>query len=123
MKTKLPTYREDEFTDQVLQLAGMMGWRRVHFRPGQTAKGWRTPVQGDGKGYPDLTLVRPPRLIYAELKVGNNKPTPEQESWLYDLRRCSVEVYLWYPEDMAAIVAVLSRPTEPVPLVIEREVA
>ena len=42
---------EEEFTNQVLQFRMMCGWRRAHFRPAKTERGWRTPVSGDGKEF------------------------------------------------------------------------
>jgi hypothetical protein len=44
---------EAAFTDAVIELARLGGWRVAHFRPARTASGWRTPVQGDGAGFPD----------------------------------------------------------------------
>jgi hypothetical protein len=110
---KAKKYTEFEFTDQVLKLARLHGWRTAHFRPARTAtgSGWRTAVSGDGKGFPDLVLVRKHRLVVAELKVGINQPTPEQEQWLEAFRRAGAEVYVWRPEDWSAIEYLLSRTT------------
>lgn len=95
---------EAEFTAQVIQYAQLHGWRVAHFRPALTAKGWRTPVQGDGKGYPDLTLAKPGQLVFAELKVGKNAPAPEQSLWLAVLGTApGVGVYLWTPESWPEI--------------------
>ena len=46
-------------------------------------------------GYPDLTLVRPPRLVFAELKSERGKTTDAQDRWLERLARCNAEAYLW----------------------------
>jgi hypothetical protein len=73
---------EAEFQDQVIHLARLYGWRCAHFRPARTEKGWRTPVQADGKGFPDLVLVRGPELIAAELKADKGRVSPEQQAWL-----------------------------------------
>jgi len=77
---------EGDFTKQVIALAQLHGWRVAHFRPAWVGEGENrrmvTPVQGDGKGFPDLILVRGKILLAAELKVGKNKVTPEQEIWL-----------------------------------------
>jgi hypothetical protein len=54
---------------QVLELAKICGWRTAHFRPAKTSKGWRTPVSGDGAGLPDLILVRPPEIVFAESRL------------------------------------------------------
>src|SRR5229473_2323984 len=97
---------EVEFTDEVLKWAKVYGWRRFHVR-GNT----RRLIQGD-VGFPDLVLVRPPRIIFAELKVGRNKMTSEQSQWRSDLRDCALPdlgVYEWRPEDWTAILSVLER--------------
>src|SRR5258705_9090381 len=48
---------EEELLTAVLQLCRVLGLRTAHFRPARTEKGWRTPVSGDGKGFPDLIIV------------------------------------------------------------------
>jgi hypothetical protein len=47
-----------------------------------------------------MVLTRGGRLLFAELKVGRNRPTPAQENWLAALRAVAgVEVYLWREAD------------------------
>ena len=59
-------------------------------------------------GFPDLVLVRRSRLVFAELKVGKNKLTSEQEAWLKDLEAVPyLESYLWWPVDWARIERIL----------------
>jgi hypothetical protein len=108
MTAALASISERDFTDQILDLAKLLGWTRAHFRPAMTKHGWRTPVQGDGVGFPDLILVRPPRLIAAELKTKVGKLRPEQTAWLDLLRACpGVEVHVWRPADFDDITATL----------------
>lgn len=110
---------EREFQEQVTDLAKILGWSWVHFRPAQTAKGWRTPVSGPlGAGWPDLVLVRvrDGRLIFAELKGEAGKVSADQAAvmavleetatWSADERH--FETYLWRPRDWDSIVAVLA---------------
>jgi len=99
---------EAGFQKTVLEFAKLHGWRTAHFRPAKTAKGWRTAVSGDGKGFPDLVLVRGTRLLFVELKMWRNTPSSEQESWLRTLRQTFAEVYLWYPSDWDQIETVLA---------------
>ena len=88
-------------------VAVRFGWESVHFRSARTAYGWRTPVQGSmGKGWPDLVLVRPPRIIFAECKV-TTKLRPEQQAVLDLLRDCGAEVYVWRPEDFDEVARLL----------------
>jgi hypothetical protein len=99
---------EASFQTAVLDLALHCGWRRAHFRASRTAHGWRTAVAGDGKGFPDLVMIRRGRLIIAELKVPPNSLTPEQEAWLAAWREVEgAEVYVWTPDDFEAIRGIL----------------
>ena len=63
------------------------------------------------KGFPDIVLCRPPRLILAELKTDSGKTSPEQDEWLEALAGCpGVEVFLWRPAawDSGEIVRALA---------------
>ena len=113
---------EQQFTNELLKWAKTYRWRAFHVR--NSGAGGNTQVQGD-KGFPDLVLVRPPRLIFAELKVGKagtkaGDPTPEQFAWLHDLEENSEDVYgmpsgavkcyVWRPSDWSQILVILSKP-------------
>lgn len=91
---------ENDLQAAVMDLAKILRWRRAHFRPAQTAKGWRTPVSGDGAGWPDLILVRPPRMVVAELKSEIGKLSPDQDAWLSDLAACGIDVHVWRPANL-----------------------
>jgi hypothetical protein len=105
-KLKLPGLTEAQFQTQLLGLAKLLGWWRVHFRPARTATGWRTPVEGDGKGFPDVILVRE-RVIYTEAKSDTGRLRPDQEAWLARLKAAGQEVYLWRPRDWREIERIL----------------
>ena len=94
----------------MIALAQRLGWKVLHVRPARTARGWRTPVQGDGRGFLDLFLVHrgQGRCAVAELKVGRNRLTPSQTAWREDLHACGLETYVWYPRDWATIEKVLA---------------
>lgn len=103
---KTPT--EAQFTAQVIAFARMHGWRVAHFRGVRVQrKGggtyYETPVQGDGKGFPDLILVRRGTLVAAELKVGRNAVTAEQRDWLAAFGAAGAAVHEWRPEDWPEI--------------------
>ena len=93
---------EREFQAHVVFVARVLGYRVAHFRPAWTEKGWRTPVQGDGKGFPDLVLCAPGRLVFVELKVGRNKLSLDQTDWLEALREAGAEVHVWTDKDWHA---------------------
>lgn len=98
-KSKIPRITERDFLATVRSFAELLGWTCYH-----TWQSIHSPA-----GFPDLVLVRPPRIIFAELKVGKRHPTPAQERWLNLLRECpGVEAYLWRPEDWEEIQMLLS---------------
>lgn len=85
------------FEHQVIDLARILGWRTAHFRAARTAAGWATPVAGDGKGFPDLVLVRD-RVVFAELKTGARpRLGPDQVAWRDALAHAGAEWHLWAP--------------------------
>jgi len=97
--TRMPRITERDFLASVRSLAELLGWRCYH-----TWQSVHSPA-----GFPDLVLVRSPRIIFAELKVGKRQLTPAQREWLNLLRECpGVEAYLWRPEDWEEIQMLLS---------------
>lgn len=105
----LPAETEDGFLGWVLDLAKLHGWRVAHFRPALTARGWRTPVQADGAGFPDLVLVRGEQLIFAELKSERGRLSDEQRAWLDALGQTAATCCVWRPSDRQRIEELLSR--------------
>ncbi len=93
----MPPLTEKAFMAQVLELAKLRGWRVFHpFLSKWSEKGW-----------PDLILARPPRLLAIELKTDKGKLTPEQEVWLWTLRDCGIDADCWRPRDWDNIVEAL----------------
>lgn len=95
MTERLSDYMtHEEFRIQICDLAHHLGYK-VHW----IWKSYHSP-----KGMLDLTLCKPPRLIFAELKVKKDKPTPDQIIWHDLLVKCyGVEAYFWRPEDFLNI--------------------
>lgn len=94
---------ERDFERQVLDLAAIFGFESAHFRPAQTAKGWRTPVAGSlGKGWPDWFFARPRdgRVMWRELKSRTGKVSPDQERVIGILRACRLDAGVWRPADL-----------------------
>lgn len=105
---KPPKQTEAAFQRQVIALARMTGWKVAAFRPAQNARGeWRTPVQGDGKGWPDLVLVGRGRVLYRELKLDKRYPGPEQREWGEALLAAGADYAVWRPKDWPIIEATL----------------
>jgi hypothetical protein len=110
--------KEDSFKDQVTQLAELLGWEWVHWRPLRTKYGWSTPYDGPlGPGWPDLHLIRKKdhRQALVELKSQDGKLRPEQGTALIWLTEALVfpgslvYVGVWYPSsfDDGTILGVL----------------
>jgi hypothetical protein len=78
---------EAQFQAQIIQLAKLYGWKIYHTHDSRKSEA----------GYPDLTMVKGRRLIFAELKV-EAELTAEQYFWLEDLIKTGNEVYLWSPD-------------------------
>lgn len=100
---------EREFQKLVIELAQTLGYLVAHFRPGRNRRNqWQTTVQGDGKGYPDLTLVGRGRVLFVELKSEDGTLEPDQEKWLTAIRRNGGAAHVWRPSDWEEIVATLN---------------
>ncbi|MCX7689080.1 MAG: VRR-NUC domain-containing protein [Fimbriimonadales bacterium] len=93
---------ERDFHALVVALARRFGWLVSHTARAQVKGGrWITPACA---GVPDLLLVRPPRVVFVELKAQEGRLTPEQRAWLDALGKChQVECHLWRPGDWQAI--------------------
>jgi len=104
----MDTISEAAFQRSVEDFAALMGWVfRYHVYDARRSN----------PGFPDLVLVRPPRVIFAELKDAKGRvrkakvgQPPQQAEWLEALLQCpGVETYLWRPSDWNQIVEVLKR--------------
>ena len=94
---------EKDFQGQVVKAAEALGWLSFHaYDSRRSAQGW-----------PDLVLVRPPRLLFVELKSDKGKLTPDQVVWMEALARVEtagggIECYVWRPADFDNALRVLS---------------
>lgn len=98
--SSLRSVLESELEGNVIELAELLGWRVAHFRPAMLPSGrWATHMKGK-KGYPDLTMARRRRLVFAELKRTGEDPTSEQVDWLEVLGSVpGVTAVVWRTED------------------------
>lgn len=91
---------EEALQQHVLDCARLLGWLAYHTHDSRRS----------AEGFPDLVLVRPPRLAFAELKAwpegtAKGEPTAAQRVWLDALLHAvhwreqmsagAFEVYLW----------------------------
>lgn len=79
---------EAQLLANVRRVAKLLGWRCYHT--------WNS--QNSEAGFPDVVLLRPPRLIFAELKRQSGVVSPEQQAWLQGLAEAGYECYLWRPD-------------------------
>lgn len=89
---------EADLQRAVIQRARLFGWKVMHPLPAQTSRGsgWATATQGDGRGYPDLTLVRE-RIVFAELKAEGKYLGEGQKLWRDWILAAEGEWYCWKP--------------------------
>ena len=93
---------EKEFMSQVKDLAKIYHWKFYH----PFLSKWSE------RGYPDITLIRPPRIIFAELKREGGVLSPSQQEWAELLRACpGIEYYLWRPNNIEDILTILQGET------------
>lgn len=94
-----PTFADEKaFMAAVIAKAKEFGWRVYHTHDSRRSE----------KGFPDLVCVKPPWVIFLELKSENGKLRPEQKAWLNDLRRCDqLSAECFWPADFGRIVEIL----------------
>lgn len=92
----------------IVRFAGLHGWRWFHCPDAalaELAKSERWDAM-PAPGYPDLTLARGGRLIFAELKSAKGKIRDDQAGWLAELEEVrherGIEVYVWRPRDWSS---------------------
>ena len=90
-------YPERDLQRNVQELARAYGWADWHVL---RSKGMRA-------GFPDLVLIRPPDLVWVELKSEKGRLSPAQKEMHEMLRACGQQVYLWYPGNEEEIMEVL----------------
>jgi hypothetical protein len=103
---------EAECQRAIVEAATLAGWRCHAERTSRTQSGgWATAIQGH-PGFPDLVLVRPPRLLFVELKRKPNKVEPEQWLWINHLNEIDQNVeacIVWVPEGQDEFIKELTK--------------
>ena len=90
---------EKEWQNTVVELAEWLGWWVFHDHDSRRNQA----------GFPDLCLVRPPRVAFVELKRESGRLTPTQTEVLGLLEACpGVETMVARPSDWSALVEWLS---------------
>ena len=91
---------EKDYMQTIKDLARYSGWSVYHTYDSRRSD----------PGFPDLVLVRPPRVVFAELKSQRGGLSTHQRDWMEHLTFCpGVENYVWRPSDWPDVVATLER--------------
>jgi hypothetical protein len=113
---------ETEWQRWIVVEARARGWAAWHFQPARVGGGrnggpvrWMTP--GNRPGFPDLVLLRPPRLVFLECKRQKGWEWKRgQRETLLALQACSgVEAWMVQPRDWPDVIDLLDA-TEPLAL-------
>ena len=106
------TQTEKAFMAQVIQYATLRGWVAWHDRANNAPRACkrckaRLDIPRNDPGFPDLILVRRPRVVWAELKAERGRLSTDQRDWLRELAAAGQEVFVWRPSDFEEIQRVL----------------
>lgn len=99
---------EKQWQEQVLDVAARYGWRTFH---------WPDSRRVTAPGWPDLSLLKGDRLLFAELKTRTGRLSTEQRVVLAGLIASGQEVAVWRPADLVEVIRILgpvaARPVPP----------
>lgn len=100
---------EEQWQQQVVQLAGFYRWRHLHVRR-TIGRGKRWTTSTNVVGWPDLLLwhEQQQRVVAAELKSERGPVRPEQLEVLASLEAAGIETYVWRPSDLDEVQRALS---------------
>ena len=85
-----PRITERTLQDAIVECARALGWTHVYHT---WLAAHSTP------GFPDLVLLRPPRLLVIECKTERGKVSEAQHDWLAAFTACGVEATIARPAD------------------------
>ena len=99
---------ERQLQEALIEAAGWGGW--LAFHPYDSRR--------SAPGFPDLVLVRPPELIFWELKSAKGRVTPDQHQWIDALEQVpNIEAAVIRPHNLDSALRRLTR--RPTPAVTE----
>lgn len=90
---------EAAFQQHVVDYARLNGWWVYHTHDSRHSQA----------GFPDLTMCRGHRLLFAELKTETGLISPAQLDVITRLRSTPAEVYVWRPSDFDTARMILTR--------------
>lgn len=103
---QLRAIKEKDWQAKVVRIATLNGWKHYHPPDNKPING---RIQKVVSGYPDLTLVRDGKIIFAELKRETGRLSDDQIDWLDELRKCGIDCYVWRPSDIDEVVTTLRK--------------
>ncbi len=90
---------EAQLQRQIIEAAGYLGYRAFHPRV----------MVGSAAGFPDLTLAKPGRLIFVEVKGPRGRVSHAQQEWIDLLATVpGVAAMIVFPDDWEAMERVLT---------------
>jgi hypothetical protein len=100
------TWTEAEFEKLAAASFRKAGWQAFHTARGRGRDGdWMTNTSEPG--LPDWLFIRPPHVVFIELKKQAGRPTPEQRKVIASIQRCtSVEAWFARPSDWPSLVEI-----------------
>jgi hypothetical protein len=85
----------------VVAEAKRWGWDVANFAKVKVNSGkrtyWETPARIDGKGWPDLVLVRGGVIVFVECKTNKGSQSKEQKAWQKRLWDAGQDYLIWRP--------------------------
>jgi hypothetical protein len=79
---------EKELQAVVVEAANLFGYLSYHTFDSRRS----------ARGFPDLCLARPDRVMFIELKSEKGRLTVDQTQWLQVLEKAGQEVHIWRPQ-------------------------
>lgn len=106
--------KEKEWQAQVEEALQLYRWKPWHAPPNVVVcDGCRRKLYRNvRKGFPDLFAMRPPYLLWIELKTERGQLEPEQREFLDDLRACGQIVLHARPRDRERLFNVIAHPEQ-----------
>lgn len=96
-----------EWQASVVDLLHYLGYQHLHVRR-TIGRGKKWVTATNVIGWPDLFAWHPHRgFVGLELKVGDDKPTPEQTAVLLSLEAAGARCMVAYPHDLEILTAML----------------
>ena len=95
---------EAELQAAIVDTAELAGWLVFHDHDSRL----------NPAGLPDLVLVKPPRVVFLELKSEKGRVRPEQQIWLDALAGCdTIASALIRPDNLETVINYLTKKDEP----------